>query len=173
MTVLLECITFDQSITKRITPFYNVHSVYASHQGAIRGLRRIKRHFDKIHANSLIDGDSLVISDVPGRALTNIWYRLSTATLYGDRVPTTVYNLRKFNGYIRDQDKPFRYDNLGWFTSPEWGKVTKEWQVMRSIIDSNDLVDGIETDLEIRILGPYESTDMNPSLVLVPYHLYK
>lgn len=173
MTVLLECISYDQVITRRITPFYNVHSVYASYHGATRALRRIKKSFDKINANSSIDGNFLAISDVPGRALTKIWYRLSPATLYGDSVPSVVYNLRQFNGYLRDQDKPFRYDNLGWFSSPKWGKVTKEWQVMRHIIDSNSLVDGIETDLEIRILGPYESTDMNPSLVLVPYHLYK
>lgn len=173
MTILLECTMYDSSITKRTTPFYSVHSVYASHQGALRGLRRIKKRFERMNAECSINGENLVISGVPGRALTKIWFQLTHATLYGDHIPSMIYNLRRFSGYIRDQDKPFRYDNLGWFVSPEWGKVTKEWQIMRHIIATNDLVDGIETDLEIRILGPYESTDMNPSLVLVPYHLYR
>lgn len=173
MTILLECIEYDMRITKRITPFYNVHSVYASHQGAVRALKRIQKKYDKLSINSDYEDGFLVISDVPGRALTKIWYKLVQSTLYGDSIQDVVYNLRKFNGYIRDQDKPFRYDNLGWFSSPYWGKATKEWQIMRHIITTNDLVDGMELDLEIKIFGPYDSTDLNPSLALVPYKLYK
>ena len=78
-----------------------------------------------------------------------------------------------FEGYLKDQDKPYRYSNLGWFTSPYVAKMTKEWQIMRYMIANRDDIIGYEYDSEISIMGPYGITDQNPSLIIRPYKLYK
>ena len=173
MTLIIEVLRLKDGLSRRITPFFNVHSVYATRGLAMQYLNELKNEYQANHIESWFDQDSLVISDDPGRGFANISYKLEDAILYGDRVSDQVYHLMKFRGYLTDQDKPYRYNNLGWFSSPIWAKRTKEWQIMRHIINTRDDIDGIETDNEIRIFGPYECTDINPSLIIRSYPLKK
>lgn len=174
MYTIVEITEYDRSITNRISPFFDIHSVHATHQGAIRALYRIKKGYDEYNVESWIIDKTLVIKCVPWRALTKISYKIELVTLYGTHInDKTVYHLMGFNGYMNDQDKPYRYDNLGWFTSPYVARGTKEWQILKHILISRDDISGYETELEIKINNPYDCTDQNPSLVLRPYRLYK
>ena len=82
-----------------------------------------------------------------------------------------MYHLIQTNGYLRDQDKPYRYDSLGWFTSPYAAKGTKEWQLMRYIINTRDDILGYENETEVGVLGPYGLSDQNPTLTIVEHRL--
>ena len=134
---------------------------------------RQKRKYESYGIQCTVNDDILVISGVPWRALTKISYKIQKETLYGIQLQDHVFHLMGFEGYLKDQDKPYRYSNLGWFTSPYVAKMTKEWQIMRYMITNRDDIIGYEYDNEIGVMGPYGMTDQNPSLIIRPYKLYK
>lgn len=171
MTLIIEVLQIDNRLSKRITPFFNVVSVYKSYNDALSELYRLRDLYNTNNVSCSIIGDSLVISNDPSRGFAKISYELRNETLYGNHISNTVYNLIRFNGYIVDQDKPYRYDNLGWFCDMEIAKSTKEWKIMRHILSANPLVDEFESDNEIRIYGPYGCCDTNPCLVIKPYEI--
>lgn len=134
---------------------------------------RQKRKYESCGIQCVVNDDFLVISGVPWRAFTKIYYKIERDNLYGIRAQNKVYRLIRTNGYLIDQDKPYRFDPLGWFTSPYVAKGTKEWQMMRYIINSRDDIIGYENDLEIGILGSYGLSDINPTLFIREYKLLK
>ena len=99
---------------------------------------RQKRKYESYGIQCTVNGDILVISGVPWRTLTKISYKIQKETLYGIQLQDHVFHLIGFEGYLKDQDKPYRYSNLGWFTSPYVAKMTKEWQIMRYMIANRD-----------------------------------
>lgn len=171
MTLLIEVLQIDSTLSKRITPFYNVISPFKTYKGALSELYRMKEEYDKNYIKSSIFNNTLVISNDPQRGFAKISYKLENATLYGNSISHSVFHLMRFNGYIIDQDKPYRYDNLGWFCDRDLAKQTKEWKILRNILNNNNLVNGFESVDEIRLYGPYGCTDMNPSLVIREYTL--
>lgn len=173
MTLIIEEIQISKIITRRTTPFYNVYAVHATDNGAIKHLQKIQKEYSLIGINPIVYERSFTIENIPWRSFTTITYRLEEAKLYGTNLSNLVYNLIRFNGYIKDQDKPYRYDNLGWFSSIEFAKSTKEWQILKYICSTRSDIDYLESELELKILGPYECTDMNPNLVIKPFTLLK
>lgn len=139
----------------------------------MRSIHYIKKKYESQNILSTINDNFLVISDVPWRAFTKISYKIENATLYGTQLQDHVFHLMQFNGYIIDQDKPYRYNNLGWFTSPEIAKSTKEWKVIQYLLQTRNDIHGYEYENEIGIYGPYGLSDQNPSLVIRPYKLLK
>ena len=173
MTLIIEVYQLKSNISPRKTPFYKVHSVYANKVLALDAIYDIQQDYHIRNIKSSFNEDILVISDVPERGFANISYIIEDTMLYGDSIGDYVYNLIMFQGYILDQDKPYRYTNLGWFSNPIWAKRTREWRLMKYAIETRKDIDWIETNNEIRILGPNECTDRNPSLVIRSYPLIK
>lgn len=154
----------DKSIN-RITPLWNIHCVCITHNRAIQYLKEYKETLQKESIECHIDQEEILHIDLDrGFNIGRRYYFLRDIIVYGDGIHEYVYHLIRYNGYIIDYDKPYRYDSLGWFGSSIWAKQTKEWKIFCYLI-SRHMISGEICDDQIKLYGPYDIFEM-PSLVI-------
>lgn len=172
MTVVIEVLQMDRSISRRVNPFYNTCCACATKERALQYMRDKQAEFKRVGIISHFENDTLIVDLDRGYNIGKRSYITQETVLYGTDLSTSVFNLiRRTGGYMQYQDKPYRYDDLGWFTSPYWAKQTHEWKALRRVTRKGR--NRFETELELEALAPYESTDITPKLFIKEYELLR
>ena len=150
-------------ITRRVAPIWTINKVCINRDRAVRYLHEYQSTLEYI--SSHIEEEILFIDYNDGYNFGKNYYFLRDVDVYGEYLDEYVYHLVEYDGYILE--KPYRYNTLGWFSSIEQAKASKEWQVYSHLITENK-IEGIELEREIKLYGPYGCIHM-PNLYI---HIY-
>ena len=107
------------------------------------------------------------------RAIWRILYKIKIVDLYGSDYNDKVYNLRMYNpGDITIVDTPYKYVDLGWFSTIE---DTKESPAYREFLSNSQKNKEIELIVEDTKLIPISKNERNifPFLSIVEFKIYK